>query len=111
MEDQNNQNQNKLFVGNLPYDLTDEQLKAVFTGVEGLEVVEATVHVNRFTGRPSGFGFVKLATPEMAQKAIAELNNKDINGRPLRVDISRPRESSDDRGGDNRHGGDNRDNR
>ncbi|MEK7548707.1 MAG: RNA-binding protein [Patescibacteria group bacterium] len=108
MEDQNSQK--KLFVGNLSYDLTDEQLKAVFTGVEGLEVEEATVHVNRFTGRPSGFGFVTMATPEMAQKAIAELNNKDVGGRPLRVDVSRPRENND-RGGDNRHGSDNRDNR
>jgi cold-inducible RNA-binding protein len=99
---------NKLYVGNLSYDLTDETLSALFTEA-GLEVVEAKVITDRETGNSKGFAFVTVATPEMAQKAIAEMNGKEVAGRALTVNMARPREerpNSGSRGGS--WGGNNR---
>jgi len=88
---------NKLFVGNLDFNLREDQLSEIFTAVEGIEVVSAKIITDRETGRPRGFGFVEVATPEMAEKAIKELNGKEVEGRALVVNISRPMNS--DRGG------------
>jgi len=87
---------NKLFVGNLSYSVTKEQLEELFSSVEGVEVVEATIVTDRETDRPRGFGFVVLANEEMLAKAIEALNNQEVDGRRIIVNVAKPRE---DRGG------------
>lgn len=79
----------KLFVGNLPFSLTEEQLKELFAPYSPDSVV---IIMDKFSGRPKGFGFVEIADDEMAQKAIAELNEKDVDGRNIVVNVARPRE-------------------
>lgn len=88
---------NKLYVGNLPYSVDDKGLAEMFTAIEGLEVVEAKVITDRFSNRSKGFGFVTLANDEMAQKAIEALNGKEIDGRALTVNVARPREERPNR--------------
>lgn len=88
---------NKLYVGNLPYSVDDKGLADLFSAVEGAEVVEAKVITDKFSNRSKGFGFVTLASDEMAQKAIEALNGKDIDGRPLTVNVARPREERPNR--------------
>lgn len=90
----------KLYVGNLPYSTTDDDLKGMFAD-HG--TVESAVVINdRDTGRSKGFGFVELSTPEEAKAAIEALNGKDFGGRNLVVNEARPRE---DRPRDNNGGG------
>lgn len=85
---------NKMFVGNLPYKTTEEELKEMFA--EFGEVVEAVILTDKFTGRSKGFGFVTMATEEEAQAAIKGLDQKEIDGRNIKVDVARPpREKSD----------------
>ncbi|MBU1110831.1 RNA-binding protein [Patescibacteria group bacterium] len=79
----------KLYVGNLDYSFTSEQLNELFVKVG--EVIEAVVITDRQTGRSKGFGFVTMATPELAQAAITEYNGKEIDGRVLNVNEARPR--------------------
>jgi RNA recognition motif-containing protein len=90
--------QNKLFVGNLSWDTTDASLSEFFSQVG--EVVEAKVIVDRFKGRSKGFGFVTMATDELAEKAIEELNEKELDGRAINVSVARPPKERSDRGGD-----------
>ena len=99
---------NKLYVGNLPYSANDESLKAAFA-VAG-EVTEAKVIMDKFSGRSKGFGFVTTETDEMAQKAIDELNGKELDGRQVFVAIAKPMVKRDnfDRGGSSNRGGYNR---
>ena len=80
----------KLFVGNLSFNTTENDLQDTFAA-HGT-VVEANLMVDRMSGRPRGFGFVTMSTPEEAQKAIAALNGATIDGRALTVNIARPRE-------------------
>ena len=77
----------KLYVGNLPYSVADEQLMELFADYG--EVSSATVITDRNTGRSKGFGFVELEDDE-ADKAIAELDSKEVEGRPLKVSEARP---------------------
>jgi|GEM_PF-1760820 len=91
----------KLFVGNLPFSVTNIELEELFSGVEGIEVKEASVVMDRETGRSRGFGFVIVANEEMVSKAIEALNNKEVDGRNIAVKQAQPREN---RGG-NFHGG------
>jgi len=79
---------NKLYVGNLPYSATDESLKQLFT--EFGEVTEAKVITDKFSGRSKGFGFVTMQDEATAQKAITGLNEKEIEGRPMVVNVARP---------------------
>ncbi|MBI2034859.1 MAG: RNA-binding protein [Candidatus Levybacteria bacterium] len=81
---------NKLFVGNLAYSLTDSQLEEHFS--QAGKVLSAKVITDRATGQGKGFGFVEMATPEEAQKAIKELNSSDLAGRAIVVNEARPRE-------------------
>ena len=74
----------KLFVGGLPFSTSNEQLRGLFAEVG--EVASATVVTDRDTGRSRGFGFVEMATPEDADKAIAQFNGKDVDGRQIRVE-------------------------
>src|SRR2546425_997136 len=80
----------KLFVGNLSFDTTENDLQDAFAA-HGT-VVEANLMMDRATGRPRGFGFVTMSSPEEAQKAIDGLNGKELGGRALTVNIARPRE-------------------
>ena len=80
----------KLFVGNLSFNTTENDLHDAFAA-HGT-VVEANLMVDRMSGRPRGFGFVTMATAEEAQKAIAALNGAQIDGRALTVNVARPRE-------------------
>lgn len=91
------QEKNKLYVGNLAYAVDDKALNDMFTAIEGVEVVEAKVITDKFSNRSKGFGFVTLANDEMAQKAIDELNGKEIEGRALTVNVARPREERPNR--------------
>jgi len=81
---------NKLFVGNLSFNTTENDLHDAFAA-HGT-VVEANLMVDRVSGRPRGFGFVTMSTPEEAQKAIAALNGANFGGRDITVNIARPKE-------------------
>ncbi len=87
----------RLFVGNLSFNTTQDQLQDLFA-VHGT-VLEANVIVDKFTGRPRGFGFVTMETKEGADKAIQALNGKEIDGRALTVNEARPREERPRTGG------------
>ncbi len=80
----------KLFVGNLSFNITENDLQDAFAA-HGT-VLEANLMMDRSTGRPRGFGFVTMSTPEEAQKAIEAMNGKELAGRALTVNIARPRE-------------------
>lgn len=82
------EDKSKLYVGNLPYSVTDESLKETF-GAAG-EVTEAKVITDKFSGRSKGFGFVTMKDEKAAQKAVEELNGKEIDGRALKVNVARP---------------------
>jgi len=86
----------KLFVGNLPWGITNDSLRELFAPVG--EVVEAMVITDRMSGRSKGFGFVTFATEEAAQAAVAQLNEKEIEGRKIIVNVARPREERRDGG-------------
>lgn len=83
----------KLYVGNLPFSVDEEALKKVFS--EFGEIEEATIIADKFSKRSKGFGFVTFSDDEAAKKAIAELNEKDFEGRPLKVSEAKPREEGD----------------
>ena len=87
----------KLYVGNLAFDTTENDLRDML-GAFGT-VSEVNLIMDRATGRSRGFAFVTMATPEAAQAAIAALAGKEIKGRTLTVNEARPREERSD-GGD-----------
>ena len=94
---------NKLFVGNLSFETTENDLQDAFAA-HGT-VVEANLMTDRTTGRPRGFGFITMGTPEEAQKAIAALNGSQLGGRALTVNVARPREERTGGGGRREYGG------
>ncbi len=87
----------KLFVGNLDFKVTENDLQDAFAAYG--TVVEANLVTDRTTGRPRGFAFVTMSSPEEAQKAIDGLNGKELGGRALNVNIARPREERSGGGG------------
>ena len=87
----------KLFVGNLSFNTTENDLQDAFAA-HGT-VVEANLMMDRMSGRPRGFGFVTMGSPEEAQKAIAAMNGAQLDGRALTVNIARPREERPSGGG------------
>ncbi len=87
----------RLFVGNLSYQTTEDELRQLFSGVANVSSV--SLISERDSGRSKGFAFVEMATPEDAQKAIDELNGKSLDGRTIRVDLARPRADRGDGGG------------
>jgi cold-inducible RNA-binding protein len=92
----------KLFVGNLSFSITENDLQDAFAA-HGT-VIEANLMMDRATGRPRGFAFVTMGSPEEAQKAIAALNGKELGGRALTVNIARPREERPAGGGGGNRG-------
>jgi len=93
----------KLFVGNLSFNATQEQLQDLFAA-HGT-VVEIDVIKDKFSGRPRGFGFVTMETKEGADAAVKALNGKEIDGRALTVNEARPREERAPRSGGGYGGG------
>ena len=91
---------NKLFVGNLSFDTTENDLNDAFAA-HGT-VTETNLMMDRVTGRPRGFGFITMSTPEEAQKAIAALNGAQLGGRALTVNVAKPREERTGGGGGGR---------
>ena len=89
-----------IYVGNLPYKLTDEELHAAFAPFG--EVTSAKVIIDRDTGRSKGFGFVEMPDDSAAQSAIDALNETALNGRNIRVNQARPRENRPSHGGGGR---------
>jgi len=87
----------KLFVGNLSFNTTENDLNDAFAA-HGT-VVEANLMMDRMSGRPRGFGFVTMSSPEEAQKAIEALNGAQLDGRALTVNIARPKEERPPGGG------------
>ena len=93
----------KLYVGGIPYSTTEDDLKAAFA--EMGEVTSSAIIIDKMTGRSKGFGFIEMAKDADADKAIAEMNGKDFQGRTLTVNESRPLEERAPRrefGGGNR---------
>ena len=93
----------KLFVGNLDFKVTENDLQDAFAAYG--TVVEANLVTDRATGRPRGFGFVTMNSPEEAQQAIDGMNGKDLGGRALSVNVARPREERSGGGNGHRGGG------
>jgi cold-inducible RNA-binding protein len=106
----------KLYVGNMTYDTTEEQLRTMFA--EAGTVVTVDVIKDRDTGTAKGFAFITMGSQADAAKAISMFNGKEVGGRPLTVNTAKPREersggggrynSSGGRGGGGRSGGNNR---
>ncbi len=93
----------KLFVGNLDFGITENDLEDMFS-VHG-PVSEVNLMLDRATGRPRGFAFVTMATPEGAKAAMDALNGAQVEGRALKVNEARPREERPAGGGGGGYGG------
>jgi len=78
----------KIYVGNLPYSTTEADLRKMFEGYG--ELGEVVIIKDKFSGRSKGFGFVTVQSDAEAEKAIADLNGKDMNGRALTVNEAKP---------------------
>ena len=89
----------KLYVGNLPYSTTDDQLKEVFSQAGTVESVR--IITDKYSGRSKGFAFVEMSTAAEAQKAIQTLNKYELDGRALAVSEARPQEDRPRFGGSN----------
>ena len=81
---------NKLFVGNLSFDTTENDLQDAFSA-HGT-VTETNLMMDRVSGRPRGFGFITMNSAEEAQKAISAMNGAQLGGRALTVNVAKPRE-------------------
>ena len=79
-----------IHVGNLPFKMSEDELKQLFATYG--EVTSAKIIVDKMSGRSKGFAFVEMSDDSAAQRAVDELNGKDFLGRPLRVSPARPRE-------------------
>ncbi len=101
------QKSKKLYVGSLPYSVSEEELKNIFEGYGAVE--SARIITDKFTGQSKGFGFVEMSNADEAAKAIEGVNGKQFGGRTLIVNEARPeerRERSFGGGGGNAGGGD-----
>lgn len=87
----------KLYVGNMSYDTTEEQIRTLFA--QAGEIAEIAFIMDRDTGRPKGFGFVTMKTEEAAQDAIKRFNGQTVDNRALTVNEARPREERSGGGG------------
>jgi cold-inducible RNA-binding protein len=91
---------NKLFVGNLSFETTENDLQDAFAAFG--TVTETNLMMDRTTNRPRGFAFVTMSSADEAQKAIAGLNGRELSGRALTVNVARPREERPAGGGGGR---------
>jgi len=88
-----------IYIGNLSFDTTEDQLRQAFQGYG--EVSTVNIIADKHTGEPRGFAFVEMATKAEAIAAISGLNGQDLNGRELNVNEAKPRPQSGNRGGGN----------
>jgi RNA recognition motif-containing protein len=88
----------KLYVGNLSFNTTESSLRSLFEST-GRRVEDVSIVMDRDTGRPRGFAFVQMATPEDAQAAIEALNGRELDGRTLTVNEARPKTGGSGGGG------------
>jgi cold-inducible RNA-binding protein len=93
----------RLYIGNLSYNTTQDQLQELFS--EHGTVNEIDLIMDKFSGRPRGFGFITMETKEGAEAAIQALNGKNVDGRDLTVNEARPREERAPRSGGGGGGG------
>ena len=87
----------RLFVGNINHHATENDLQDHFGAVG--KVVHVDIILDRATGKPRGFGFIEMSSPDEAKKAIESFHNKEFQGRPLTVNEARPREPRPQNGG------------
>jgi RNA recognition motif-containing protein len=87
----------KLFIGGISFQTTSEGLGEFFD--QSGTVLSANVITDQFSGQSRGFGFVEMATSEEAEKAVAQLNGRELDGRTLRVEVSRPKAAGAGRSG------------
>jgi RNA recognition motif-containing protein len=99
----------KLFVAGLAYSMTDDDLRNLFADYGTVD--SAQVITDRATNQSKGFGFVEMSTDDESNAAIAALNGKEMNGRPLTVNVARPKEDRPRTGGGNGGGGYDREDR
>jgi RNA recognition motif-containing protein len=92
----------KLYVGNISFDTTQQDLEALFAGIG--TVTSVNLIEDRETGRPRGFGFVEMSSKEEGENAIAQLNGKEVDGRELKVNEAKPQEKRSGGGGGGRGG-------
>jgi RNA recognition motif-containing protein len=88
----------RLYVGNLSFQTTEDGLKEAF-GIDGREVTDVKIMLERDTGRSRGFAFVEMATDEDAVSAVDAMNGAEVDGRPLRVNEAQPRQDFGGGGG------------
>jgi len=98
---------NKLYVGNLSFDTTENELQDLFAGAGSVQ--EVILIQDRITGRSKGFGFVTMSSSEDAKNAISQINGKSVGGRALTVNEARPKEDRPSGGGGGGGGGGRRD--
>ena len=79
----------KLFVGGIAFNTTEEDLNTFFS--QAGEVASAAIVTDRDTGRSRGFGFVEMTSAEGAQRAVADLNGRDLDGRSLKIEVAKPK--------------------
>ena len=95
---------NRLYVGNLPYNIDEDQLRSIF-GSDGREVLEVKIITDRETGQPRGFAFVEVASASQAQSAISALNGQNVGGRKIVVNEAQERPRGGGGGGGGSGGG------
>ena len=88
---------NKLYVGNLPYSTTEDDLRQMFS--EAGNIVSVTIPIDKMSNRPRGFAFVEMGSGEEASKAINLFNGQELDGRTLNVSEARPPENRSSGGG------------
>jgi len=93
----------KLYVGNLAYTVSNDDLQQLFS--QAGQVQSVAVITDKFSGQSKGFGFVEMATSEEAAKAISQFNETELKGRNIKVNEAKPRESSFGGGNRDRKGG------
>ncbi len=93
----------KLYVGNLAFQTTSQELQQLFAGAGTVE--SASVVEDRMTGRSRGFAFIEMSSKEEAAAAIEQLNGKEVGGRALKVNEAKPRENRNGGGGGRGFGG------
>ncbi len=92
-----------IYVGNLLFDVTEDELREAFKPFG--EVTEVRLIMDKFSGKSKGFGFIEMPSKEEAEKAIEELNSKDMKGRAMTVNEAKPKTDRGGRGGRGGYGG------
>lgn len=93
----------KLYVGNLPYSVTEDELRTMFSPMG--EVTDVAVITDKFTGQSKGFAFVEMSSDEAATEAVTRLDGSSMGNRQIVVNVARPREDRPAGGGGGRSGG------